>query len=273
MTAERLQKVLAAAGIASRRAAETLIAAGRVTIDGRVAELGERVDPDRSRIAVDGVAIGPAAPLVHLACHKPVGVTSTVRDPHAARTVLDLVPTALWPARGRLYPVGRLDRDSEGLLLLTNDGPWADRVLHPRAGHEREYAVALPRALEPGEAALLRTGIELREGTARLLDLRQASRSEARRFATGIEPPAEPGLAWYVGTLGQGWKRQIRRMFASLGIPVVRLIRIRLGTLRLGSLRPGEVRTLRPSEVRELGRPAADAPTPARRRHPGARAG
>lgn len=273
MTAERLQKVLAAAGVASRRAAESLIAAGRVTIDGRVAELGERVDPEQSRIAVDGVAIGPATRPVHLVCHKPVGVTSTVRDPHAARTVLDLVPPELWPAGGRLYPVGRLDRDSEGLLLLTNDGPWADRVLHPRAGHEREYAVALPRSLEPGEAAALRTGIELREGTARLLGLRLASRAEARRFAAGIEPPAEAGLAWYVGILGQGWNRQIRRMFASLGVPVVRLIRIRLGTLRLGTLRPGEVRALRPAEVRELGRPAVDGSRPARRPHPRSRPG
>ena len=157
MPAERLQKVLAAAGVASRRGSEALIAAGRVTVDGRVATIGESADPAAAVIAVDGRAIPqPAeAAAVHLVVHKPAGVTSTVRDRHAARTVIDLVPPTLRPPSGRLYPVGRLDRDSDGLLLLTSDGPWAERVLHPRYGIEREYAIGLREPLDAPTAARL----------------------------------------------------------------------------------------------------------------------
>ena len=141
MPAERLQKVLAASGVASRRGAESLIAAGRVTVDGKVATLGAQVDIEKVVIAVDGRIIGAAAAQAYLVLHKPAGVTSTTRDRHAATTVLDLVPTALVPDGARLYPVGRLDQDSEGMLLLTNDGAWADRVLHPRHGpHGRTIA-------------------------------------------------------------------------------------------------------------------------------------
>ena len=147
MTAERISKVLAAAGVASRRGADALVAAGRVTVDGRAAALGEKVDPATQAIAVDGRPLRtPDARPLYLALHKPAGVTSTVRDRHAERTVVDLVPADL--ARGgRLYPVGRLDQDSEGLILLTNDGDWAEHVLHPRYEVEREYAVgAVPAA-------------------------------------------------------------------------------------------------------------------------------
>ena len=138
MPEERIQKVLAAAGVASRRASETLIAAGRVTVDGHVAVLGQKVDPDTAAIEVDGIGVGVGAVRVYLALHKPAGVTSTTRDRHAGTTVLDLLPTALVPDGSRVYPVGRLDLDSEGLLLLTNDGEWAERILHPRYGVERE---------------------------------------------------------------------------------------------------------------------------------------
>src|SRR5689334_25143983 len=168
MAAERLQKVLAAAGVASRRGAESMIAAGRVTVDGRVATLGSQADPDRAVIAVDGRVIGAAAAHAYLLLHKPPGVTSTTRDRHASSTVLDLVPTALVPDGARLYPVGRLDQDSEGLLLLTNDGEWADRVLHPRFGVEREYAVGLAAPLTPEQTQALNAGIRLDEGLARL---------------------------------------------------------------------------------------------------------
>src|SRR5829696_9198265 len=181
MAAEGLQKVLAAAGVASRRASEAMIAAGRVTVDGRVARLGDQADPDRQRIEVDGRPIGSAANPVHLAVHKPIGVTSTVRDRHADETVLDLVPTALVPDGARLYPVGRLDQDSEGLLLLTNDGEWAERVLHPRFGVEREYAVGVRAELSWEQVAALERGIELDEGVATLQHLRSMTDIEIER--------------------------------------------------------------------------------------------
>ncbi|HYM84026.1 MAG TPA: pseudouridine synthase [Candidatus Dormibacteraeota bacterium] len=254
MSDERLQKLLAAAGVASRRRAEALIEAGRVTVDGRVAALGDRADPGVSAIAVDGRPIRSSAPLVHLACHKPTGVTSTVADRHAARTVLDLVPPDLRPAGGRLYPVGRLDRDSEGLLLLTNDGPWSEHVIHPRYGVEREYAVALARPLEPAALDGLAAGIDLEEGRAQLSGLRLASAAETARLMALVDPRPAPGLAWYRATLGQGWKRQLRRMFAAVGVPVVRLVRVRIGPVRLGDMRSGTVRPLRPDEVRALAR-------------------
>jgi 23S rRNA pseudouridine2605 synthase len=251
---ERLQKLIAAAGLGSRRDAEDLIRAGRVTVDGRVATLGERADPAVVEIAVDGRRLPAPEPRVHLACHKPPGVTSTVRDRHAGRTVLDLVPAELRPGGSRLYPVGRLDRDSEGLLLLTNDGPWADRVIHPRYGLEREYAVAIGRPLVGAQVAMLEAGIELEEGRAVLLGLRLASAAETARLAGLLEPGVSPGLTWYRVTLGQGRKRQIRRMFLAAGAPVRRLARVRIGPLRLGSLGAGDVRALSPAEVRELGR-------------------
>ena len=254
MSEERLQKLIAAAGIASRRGAEALIEAGRVTVDGRVASLGERADPGTSTVAVDGRPISMSADLVHLACNKPAGVTSTVRDRHAGRTVVDLVPADLLPRGGRLYPVGRLDRESEGLLLLTNDGPWAERVIHPRFGLEREYAVALARPLDRAQIRALETGVVLEEGLGRLLSLRLASATETARLGAVVGLPIAAGLTSYRVTLGQGWKRQVRRMFLGVGAPVARLVRVRIGPLRLGDLRAGDVRPLTAGEVRELGR-------------------
>lgn len=248
----RLQKALADAGVASRRRSEELIATGRVAIDGIVATLGTRVDPELQQITVDGTPIAGATPHVYLALHKPHGVTSTVADRHAAMTVIDLVPREILASAGRLYPVGRLDRDSEGLLLLTNDGDWAQQVLHPSHGVEREYAVAMPGALVPDQVDALRGGIELEEGTARLLALRPASRTETASLLDLLGAPLEP-LAWYRVTLGQGWKRQVRRMFGAVGVPVARLVRVRIGTLRLGALAPGQVRRLTPSQVESLG--------------------
>ncbi len=252
-TGERLAKLLARAGIGSRRAVDALIAAGRVTVDGRPAVLGERVDPERAQVRVDGrpVDLTPPPP-VYLAVHKPVGVTSTVRDRFAARTVLDLVPEA--GRRGRLFPVGRLDRDSEGLLLLTNDGAWAEQVLHPRYGVDREYVVGVDRPLNRAELERLRAGIPLAEGLARVLRVRPATTSEVRRLLTLLGPvrPEEAELAWYRIVLGQGWKRQVRRMFEAVGLPVRRLVRVRIGPLGLGELRPGEVRPLSAAEVAAL---------------------
>lgn len=252
MPAERLQKVLAAAGVGSRRASEALIVAGRVRVDGRLAVLGESVDPAAAAIEVDGQPIGIGAARAYLAIHKPAGATSTTRDRHARTTVLDLVPTALVPDGTRLYPVGRLDLESEGLLLLTNDGDWADRILHPRHGVQREYAVAVVRPLEPDQVRLLGRGIRLDEGVA-VLDapLRLATASETARLAALLEPPPEQALTWYRATLAQGWKRQLRRMFAAAGSPIVRLVRVRVGTLRL-DLPSGAARRLKAPEIRAL---------------------
>jgi len=251
MPAERIQKVLAAAGVASRRASEALIAEGRVTVDGKVARVGDQADPETSVITVDGRVIGAAAQHVYLLLHKPAGVTSTVRDRHAERTVLDLLPTALVPPGARLYPVGRLDQDSEGVLVLTNDGAWSERLLHPRYGVEREYAVGVRLPLQREQLEALRGGIELEEGLAALSRLRPITDAELQRFVPLLDPPPMP-LAWYRATLTQGWKRQLRRMFAAVDEPVDRLVRIRIGPVRIDGLRSGRVRPLKAPEVRGL---------------------
>jgi 23S rRNA pseudouridine2605 synthase len=252
MAPERLQKVLAAAGVASRRASEAMIAAGRVTVDGKRASLGQQVEADRAHIEVDGLPIGSAARTTYLLLHKPAGVTSTTRDPHAATTVIELLPTALVPDGARLYPVGRLDQDSEGLLILTNDGPWAEKVLHPRFGVEREYALGLRVPLDADQRRALEAGIALDEGTATLFHLRSMTDIEVDKLAGLLDPP--PGeLAWYRATLRQGWKRQLRRMFASVGAPVDRLARVRIGPVRIDGLRSGRTRPLKAPEVRGLG--------------------
>jgi 23S rRNA pseudouridine2605 synthase len=264
MPAERLQKVLAAAGVASRRGAESLIAAGRVTVDGRVATLGTQADPERSVIAVDGRVIGAAAAQAYLLLHKPPGVTSTTRDRHATTTVVDLVPTALVPDGARLYPVGRLDQDSEGMLLLTNDGAWAERVLHPRHGVEREYALGLREPLRADQIGALHDGIPLDEGLATLRGPRPMREADVQQLVRLLRPPPVDDLTWYRATLSQGWKRQLRRMFGAIGAPVERLVRIRIGPVRIDGLRSGAVRTLKAPEVRGLaggggrGRPPRD---------------
>jgi 23S rRNA pseudouridine2605 synthase len=251
MPEERIQKVLAAAGVASRRQAEVLVGSGRVHVDGVVAMVGQKVDPLRSTIEVDGAPVGFGTARAYVALHKPAGVTSTTRDRHADTTVLDLVPTALVPDGTRLYPVGRLDLDSEGLLLLTNDGDWAERVLHPRYGVEREYAIALAEPLTPEQARLVNAGIRLEEGLARLAaPLRATTSVENRQLAGAIDPPPDPGYVWYRATLAQGWKRQLRRMFGAIDAPILRLVRVRIGTVRLGDMRSGRARNLKTPEIK-----------------------
>jgi pseudouridine synthase len=274
----RLQKVLAAAGVASRRGAEELITAGRVTVDGRVASLGESVEEGTVLIAVDGRPIGSPTSEVYLACHKPAGVTSTVRDRHAASTVIDLVPAALRPGGGRLVPIGRLDKDSEGLILLTSDGDWSERVLHPRFGVEREYAVGVRWPLDHDGEGALRHGIALEEGRARLVSMRhqRAAETDSLLALVGRGMDDQP-LTWYRVTLRTGWKRQIRRMFAAVGDPVVRLVRVRVGSVDLGTLAAGACRSLTPGDVRAIGVGARRTPgtrrTPGARRPPGTRSG
>jgi 23S rRNA pseudouridine2605 synthase len=266
MPEERIQKVLAAAGVASRRAAEALVTAGRVRVDGRRAEVGQKVDPAVSTIEVDGTPVGIGVARAYVALHKPAGVTSTTRDRHAATTVLDLIPTAFVPDGTRLYPVGRLDQDSEGLILLTNDGDWAEHVLHPRFGIEREYAVALATPLTGDQARALNAGIRLEEGMARLVGpLRTAPAAVVRDFSATMDPPPEPGLAWYLATLTQGWKRQLRRMFGGVDAPIARLVRVRIGSLALGGLRSGSARALRTPEIAALASGANVVPVRATR--------
>ena len=205
MPEERLQKILAAAGVASRRASEALISSGRVRVNGRVATLGDQADGATAHIEVDGIPVGVGAARSYVALHKPAGVTATTRDRHAEVTVLDLVPTAMIPDGSRLYPVGRLDLDSEGLLLLTNDGTWADHVLHPRFGVQREYAVALDRPLDHDQARALREGIRMDEGVAHLAaPLRPATTVETRALIGLLDPVPSPELDLVPGRPGPG---------------------------------------------------------------------
>lgn len=234
MTGERLQKVMAERGIASRRASEALIAAGRVRVDGAlVRTLGTTVAPD-ARIEVDGRAHAVPERHRYVLLNKPRGVLSTARDERGRPTVVGLVG-----ATERLYPVGRLDADSEGLLLLTNDGEWAQRVLHPSGGHEREYEVLVLGEASDAALGALRRGVRLEEGLARAVRVRAASRAG--------------GTATLRLVLRTGWRRQVRRMCAEVGLRVARLRRVRLGPLLLGRLRSGAWRELTSREVRSLG--------------------
>lgn len=253
----RIHKALADAGVASRRKAEELVKDGRVTVNGVPARVGQSVDPARDVFAVDGRDIGQSQRRIYLVMAKPAGVTSTVSDRHAKQTVLDLVPAGLRHDAARLYPVGRLDRESEGMLLLTNDGDWAQRMLHPSHGVEREYSVAVDVGLHSAQRSQLEIGIEVEEGTARLVGLRQQTSVETRRLA-GSNP--DERLIWYRVTLRQGLKRQVRRMFAAVGVPVRRLIRVRFGTVILGDMKAGDVRPLSAVERRDLERLAVEDP-------------
>jgi 23S rRNA pseudouridine2605 synthase len=220
-------------------------------VNGVVAGVGQSVDPARDVLALDGKPIGSAQKRVYLALAKPAGVTSTVSDRHADQTVLDLVPGDLRTRAQRLFPVGRLDKDSEGLILLTNDGDWAQLMLHPSHAVEREYAVGVDRPLEPEQRAILERGVELEEGTARLVGLRPQTSADMRVIGELVGRPLRD-LVWYRVTLEQGMKRQIRRMFFAAGVPVRRLVRVRIGTLRVTGMRLGDVRELTSAEKRQL---------------------
>jgi 23S rRNA pseudouridine2605 synthase len=256
MTRERLQKILARTGVASRRRAEELIADGRVSVNGIRAGIGDAADPALDRIEVDGQPIGAAPASVHLAVHKPRGFVSSARDERGRRSVVALVDAG----GERLWPAGRLDVDSEGLMILTNDGDWANRVMHPRYGHEREYAALVDPPPTRAMLNRLLNGVRLEDGPARLM---------GARFA---DPPGEVELelgeagAWVRVRIGEGRKREVRRLFEAVGCRVERLVRTRVGPLTLGGLREGQWRRLRPSEVRALGAGTATASRPGNRR-------
>jgi 23S rRNA pseudouridine2605 synthase len=235
-SAQRLQKILAAAGVASRRDAERWIREGRVAVNGRVvSKLGARADPARDTISVDGRRL--PKPRIHrtVLLYKPRGVVTTTRDPRARKTVLDLIP-----GRERLFPVGRLDSPSEGLLLLTNDGALTHQLLHPSFEVPRTYRVRVEGRVSQPTLRALRAGVRV--------DGKQLARCEVKIVAqSGIGTLLEI-------TLFEGRKRQIRKMMRAVGHPVRRLVRTRFGPLRLGRLRPGEWRELRPAEERALKR-------------------
>jgi pseudouridine synthase len=235
----RLQKILSEAGISSRRHAERLMLEGRVTVNGAVArQLGTRADPGRDDVRVDGRRAVPMKPRRYLLLNKPRGYVTTRSDPQGRPTVLDL----LVGVSEYLYPVGRLDYDSEGLLLLTNDGPLAARLTHPRHAVEREYEATVQGI--PSEAALRR----LAHGV--LIDGRRTGQALVRlagRIGSGRAPCARLRIV-----VREGRNRQVRRMCDAIGHPVVRLRRVRIGPIADNSLKPGHARDLTPSEVRAL---------------------
>ena len=237
MPVERLQRSLARAGFGSRRACEEVIAAGRVEINGRVATLGDRLDPTVDEVRVDGSKVNVDPELRTFALHKPRGVTTTMRDPHAERDLTGLLPKGV-----HVFPVGRLDRDSEGLLLLTNDGSLAHRLTHPRYAIEKEYLAEVGRPPSQRQLARLRRGVELDDGTARAVDARSAGGAGGRGGVRLV--------------MIEGRKREVRRMLDAVELPVRRLVRVRVGPIRLGKLGPGEVRELGPEDVRALYRAA-----------------
>ncbi|MAG33402.1 MAG: pseudouridine synthase [Deltaproteobacteria bacterium] len=233
--AVRLQKLLAAAGYGSRRNVERFLTEERVTVNGRVAELGDRADPLVDEIRFDGERLARERPSYWIV-NKPRGVVTTVRDDEGRRTVIDLLPRTV----GRVFPVGRLDRETSGLLLLTNDGDTAHAMLHPSLGNEREYRVSVKGRIDDRALRRLERGVTLEEG-------RTAS---ARVAGVRYDPDAE--TTGFLLTLMEGRKRQIRRSLLVLGFPVRRLVRVRMGPLRLGRLAVGEARPLRSEERRAL---------------------
>ena len=226
---ERLQKVLARAGMGSRRVCEKLIVEQRVTVNGELAELGEKVDPETAEIEVDGLKVGVRQDLVYYLLNKPIGVITTSKDPQERSTVVDLVPT-----HPRVFPVGRLDADTEGLILLTNDGDLTHYLTHPSFGVEKEYLVQVD--VKPSRNAIreLRQGVELEDG---------------------ITAPAKVSLVdekLIKIVIHEGRNRQVRRMCESVGHPVKRLIRSRIGPIADTSLRPGSFRELTNQELKSI---------------------
>jgi 23S rRNA pseudouridine2605 synthase len=242
METERLQKVLARAGYGSRRACETLIAEGRVTVNGKRAILGQKIDSRTDKVRVDGKAVGGAEDLIYIVMNKPRGVLSSSQSQGGKPTVIDMVNLP-----GRVYPVGRLDMESEGLLLLTNDGDLTYRLTHPKFGLEKVYRLLLNREPDDGQLNAWRRGVVLRDG----------SRTMPARVKVGRA--AKDGH-WIQVTLREGKKRQLRETARSLGLNVRKLIRVRMGTLRLGKLRPGAWRHLSASEVMQLKKATSGKP-------------
>jgi len=245
----RLQKALASSGIGSRRSCEELIVAGRVAVNGRIVrELGTRVRPESDEVAVDGVTVPLEADLVYLALNKPRGVLSTMSDDNGRPCVGDYVADRV----NRVFHVGRLDADSEGLLLLTNDGTLAHRISHPSFGVPKTYLVLLDGRVPRRLAQQLRAGVELDDGMAR---------ADAARIVGATDVGTQVEVV-----IHDGRNRVVRRMFDALGQPVRRLVRTHIGPLALAELKPGRLRALSPPEVRTLYKATHDQSAPTTRR-------
>ena len=230
---ERLQKVLAAAGVASRRASEDLITAGRVTVNGVRARIGDKVDPAVDIVEVDGERVKVDPALVYVILNKPQGVVTTTSDPEGRPTVTELVNL-----EERLYPVGRLDQDTEGLVLLTNDGTLVHNLLHPSFEVERVYLALVPGPVRREPLRRLTDGVELEDGLARARRVREVESSRGRALLEIV--------------MTEGRKREVRRMLAEVGLPVERLARVAFGGVELGDLRQGRWRFLNNTEISRL---------------------
>jgi 23S rRNA pseudouridine2605 synthase len=231
---ERLQKILARSGLGSRRSCENLIAEGRVMVNGRIGILGDKADPLKDRITVNGKLIKQSEPKKYIALYKPRGVVSTASPQDDRQTVRDLVDE-----QGTLYPVGRLDVDSEGLILLTNDGDLTHRLTHPSYGHEKEYHVLVAKRPDDNQLKGWRKGIVLGDGY-------RTAPSEVKYVRSHGKG------AWLNVVLREGKKRQIREMGSMTGLPIVRIIRVRIGSLHLGNLKPKQWRHLNSKELTQL---------------------
>ena len=233
----RLQKILSAAGVASRRASEQLILDGRVTVNGEtVRELGTKADPDKDAIKVDGRRIKTGIPQRYIALYKPKGYVTTRKDPEGRRTVMDLIGEGEY-----IYPVGRLDYDSEGLLLMMSDGDLAAKLMHPRHEVEKVYEVIVAGVPDPKALDKLRKGVFIEGGRT------SPAVVHVENTVKGARPTTKLTIS-----IHEGKNRQIRRMCSAVGLPVWELRRIRMGPIGLGRLKPGQWRDLTPGEVRQL---------------------
>lgn len=248
---ERLQKLLAQAGYGSRRTCEEFIISGRVQVNGVVAELGQKADLAVDKVTFDGKLLRQTVQkdLIYIALYKPRNVLSAVEGQDDRQTVRDLIPV-----QGHLYPVGRLDFDSEGLILMTNDGDLANKLTHPRYGHQKEYRVLVARRPEDEQLEIWRRGVVLEDGD---------KTAPAEVMFSSMSGKG----AWLRIIMGEGKKRQIREIGKKLGLPVVKIIRLRIGTLKLGGLKPREWRYLTETEVKELKGETMSDQKPAARSH------
>lgn len=233
---ERVQKIMAQAGIGSRRSCEKLIKAGRVRVNGKVISLGDKADPKRDTIELDSRKIEIQNKFEYFALYKPRGILSSAKDEHGRKTVLDLVP-----ATTRIFPVGRLDLESEGLIILTSDGELANILTHPRFAHEKEYRVLVARHPDQEQLQTWQRGVVLEDGY------------RTKPVKVWVEKFHGAG-AWLRVIMTEGRKRQIRETAAQIGLPIAKLIRVRMGTVTLGSLKSGQFRPLTENEVQELKR-------------------
>jgi 23S rRNA pseudouridine2605 synthase len=247
MAEERLQRALARAGYGSRRTSEELIAQGKVRVNGRIATLGDKIDVNRDEVTLGGTRVNLDPEARYLVLNKPPGVLTTMRDQRGRADIRSLLP-----AEGpRVFPVGRLDRDSEGLLLLTNDGELAERLTHPRYGIEKEYLAEVAATPTPKHLSGVRAGVMLEDGPARAKSVRLVD--------------ARPDRGQVAVVMTEGRNREVRRLLAAVGLPVTRLVRVRIGPINLGRLKPGERRDLTADELLALQRAAAGAERRARR--------